>query len=59
MLYLEDKHELRSLSCCIHCSGGRRYIIRLGGGGGLGGRGAPKVRIIEFIIQQGADIGFC
>ena len=55
MLYLEDKHELRSLSCCIHCSGGRRYIIRLGGGGG----GAPKVRIIKFIIQQGADIGFC
>ena len=58
MLYLEDKHELRSVSCSIHCSDGRRYIIRLGGGGG-GGRGAPKVRIIKFIIQQGADIGFC
>ena len=54
MLYLEDKHELRSVSCCIHCSGGRRYIIRLGGGGG-----GSKLRIIKFIIQQGADIGFC
>ena len=36
VLYLEDKHELRSVSCSIHCSDGRRYIIRLGGGGGGG-----------------------
>ena len=31
--------------------------LKLGGGGGEGGE-APKVRIIKFIIQQGADTGF-
>ena len=29
--------------------------LKLGGEGGE----APKVRIIKFIIQQGADTGFC